>query len=103
MKFLNPVIALFVCAASTATCLAQALPQITLQPVLTKLQTERPVWMSEAPDGSGRLFVVYQTGTILVVKKGSDGGEPGAATVIAQPGWVSVWVTPLEVTVSDLP
>ncbi len=52
-----------------------ALPQITLQPVLTKLQIERPLWLCEPPDGSGRLFVVYQTGKIMVVKKGSDGGE----------------------------
>jgi quinoprotein glucose dehydrogenase len=58
-----------------ATAFGQALPPITLQPVLTKLTIERPVWMSEAPDGSGRLFVVYQTGTIMVVKKGSDGGD----------------------------
>jgi quinoprotein glucose dehydrogenase len=75
MRFLNSVVALFVCATATTTGLAQTLPPITLQPVLTKLQKERPVWMSEAPDGSGRLFVVYQTGTILVVKKGSDGGD----------------------------
>ena len=75
MKFLKSLTVLLFCTTLTATGFAQALPQITLQPVLTKLQTERPVWMSEAPDGSGRLFVVYQTGKILVAKKGSDGGD----------------------------
>ena len=67
-----------ICAALLAvvtTVTAQDLPKITLTPVLTKLQIERPVWMSEAPDGSQRLFVVYQTGKILTAKKGSDGAE----------------------------
>ena len=54
---------------------AQPLPQIVLKPVLTRLTADRPMWMSEAPDGSGRLFVVYQGGKILIVKKGSDGGD----------------------------
>jgi quinoprotein glucose dehydrogenase len=66
------IIALF-CLGFTAV--AQTLPQVVLQPVFPKLTDERPVWMSEAPDGSGRLFVVYQTGKILIVKKGSDGGD----------------------------
>jgi quinoprotein glucose dehydrogenase len=57
------------------TGFAQPLPAIKLQPVFTKLADERPVWMSEAPDGSHRLFLVYQTGKILVFKKDSDGGD----------------------------
>jgi len=31
---------------------AQPLPHIELKPVLTKLADERPVWMSDLPDGS---------------------------------------------------
>jgi quinoprotein glucose dehydrogenase len=54
---------------------AQPLPAIVLKPVLTKLTDERPVWLSEAPEGSGRIFIVYQTGKILVVKQGSDGSD----------------------------
>jgi len=54
---------------------AQPLPKVGLRQVFSNLKTERPVWMSEAPDGSRRMFIVYQPGKILVVKKGSDGGD----------------------------
>jgi glucose/arabinose dehydrogenase len=54
---------------------AQPLPKIEFQQVYTNLQIDRLVWMSEAPDGSGRFFVVGQAGKILVFKKDSDGGD----------------------------
>ncbi|HEV2693186.1 MAG TPA: PQQ-dependent sugar dehydrogenase [Verrucomicrobiae bacterium] len=64
-----------------ATGFAQSLPSVKLEQVFPKLSAnaslneKRPVWMSEAPDGSGRMFIVYQPGIILVLKKGSDGSE----------------------------
>ena len=80
MRRLNLFILSLGCVVAPWFAGAQPLPKIQLQPVLPKLTTERPVWMSEAPDGSGRFFVVYQTGTILVVKKDSDGS--GAKTFL---------------------
>jgi glucose/arabinose dehydrogenase len=54
---------------------SQSLPSVTLKPVFERLTDGRPVWMSEAPDGSGRFFVVYQKGKILIVNKGSNGSD----------------------------
>lgn len=62
-------------ALSAVIATAQPLPKIELRPAFPQLKLARPVWISEAPDGSGRMFVVYQDGKILIVKKGSDGAD----------------------------
>jgi glucose/arabinose dehydrogenase len=58
-------------AATVAT--AQTLPRVRLQSTFPTLTLDRPIWMSEAPDHSGRLFIVEQAGRIVIVQKGSDG------------------------------
>jgi glucose/arabinose dehydrogenase len=61
--------------AGALPAFAQPLPKIELQPVFPELAVHLPVWMIEAPDESGRFFVVEQDGRILIVRKGSSGKE----------------------------
>jgi glucose/arabinose dehydrogenase len=76
MKILLFFLAQFFCLAGvTVIGMAQPLPKIEFQQVYTNLQIDRLVWMSEAPDGSGRFFAVGQAGKILVFKKDSDGSD----------------------------
>ncbi|HTV40370.1 MAG TPA: PQQ-dependent sugar dehydrogenase [Candidatus Sulfotelmatobacter sp.] len=74
--FLPIVLVLVLVLVLENSASADPLPHIALQRVFPALHGgQRPVWMSEAPDGSGRMFIVYQPGTILIVKKGSDGSD----------------------------
>jgi glucose/arabinose dehydrogenase len=60
---------------AAALCPAQNLPKIELRPAFPNLKLDRPIWMSQPPDGSDRYFVVGQAGKIVIVKKGSGGGD----------------------------
>lgn len=51
------------------------LPTVQFEPVFPRLLHDRPVWLEEAPDDSGRLFIVYQDGLIEIVRPGSDGSD----------------------------
>ena len=52
-----------------------ALPTITLREAFPALTVDRPMWMVEAPDGSGRIFILEQAGRIVIVRKGNDGAD----------------------------
>jgi glucose/arabinose dehydrogenase len=60
----------------TATvALAQPLPKIQLRQVFPKLECSNLVWMTEAPDASGRFAIVEQDGRVLLARKGADGSD----------------------------
>jgi glucose/arabinose dehydrogenase len=54
---------------------AQPLPKVKLRPTFPALTLDKNLWMSEAPDGSGRFFIVAQAGVIVIAQKGSDGSK----------------------------
>jgi glucose/arabinose dehydrogenase len=69
---------IFVCFALLAFAgglAAQPLPKVKLHPVFPGVTMDHMVWMSEAPDGSGRFFIVGQDGRILIANKGTDGSN----------------------------
>ena len=65
------------CCLGLAASLSHAasLPKIEMRPIFPALALKRTLWMSEAPDGSGRMFIVQQDGRVLIVGKGTDGSQ----------------------------
>jgi glucose/arabinose dehydrogenase len=57
------------------TAPAAPLPKVELLDAFPALKIDRPVWLSEAPDGSGRMFIVEQQGRIVIVRNGGDGAD----------------------------
>ncbi len=80
MKFRTHSIILF--ALSVLVSLAQgplfgadALPSVGLQVAFPHLHFDRPLWMTEAPDSSGRLFVVQQDGHVFILPHDRQSSE----------------------------
>jgi len=69
----SPAPALVVLLTACAGAAAQGWPEIVLEPVIAGL--DRPVHVTSAGDGSGRLFVVEQEGRIKVVPRGAQTAE----------------------------
>ncbi|HEY3914526.1 MAG TPA: PQQ-dependent sugar dehydrogenase [Verrucomicrobiae bacterium] len=73
MKRLTSVATGLAFALTCVEAVAQPLPKVQLSKAFSALTLDRPVWMSEAPDGSGRVFIVEQWGLIYETQKGTDG------------------------------
>ncbi|MDB6019402.1 MAG: gdhB 1 [Pedosphaera sp.] len=54
---------------------AAPLPAVELKVAYPNLKLTRPLWLEEAPDGSGRIFVVGQDGQIWIMPKDRNGSE----------------------------
>jgi glucose/arabinose dehydrogenase len=69
------VCALLISLVAHALPASAALPQVALVRAFPALPLDRPVWMCEAPDDSGRVFIVEQQGRILVLPKTDSGSN----------------------------
>lgn len=54
---------------------AEPLPALELKPAYPELTFNRPLWLCDANDGSGRMFLVEQPGRILILPKDRNGKE----------------------------
>jgi quinoprotein glucose dehydrogenase len=49
------------------------LPAVDVKPAFPNLTVNRPLWLCEAPDGTGRLFLIEQEGRLLILPKDRQG------------------------------
>jgi glucose/arabinose dehydrogenase len=68
------LVTLFLCTGMYRTSLAQSSVSIQLDPVVKGLSS--PVGLTNAKDGSNRLFIVEQAGRIRIVRDGTLSGTP---------------------------
>jgi glucose/arabinose dehydrogenase len=71
-------ISLFACALFPfigARAQTNALPSLALKVAWPNLQFRLPLWMTEAPDGSGRMFLVEQDGRIWILPKDRNSAD----------------------------
>jgi glucose/arabinose dehydrogenase len=88
-RIYRPAHLILVCCALFALgggLAAQPLPNVKLRPFFPAFAMDHLVWMSEAPDGSGRFFIVGQDGRIVIVPKGTDGSQTNEFLNIADRG-----------------
>jgi glucose/arabinose dehydrogenase len=72
IKFL-PILLL---AAFNAAGEPAVLPKVEMKVAFSNLTLERPLWLAESPDGSGRLFVAQQDGKVLILPREREGRTP---------------------------
>lgn len=92
--------ALSACRARKSSTLAPAIPNVSL--VLTVGGFVKPIGIAHAGDGSGRLFIVEQGGSVMIIKNGamlatpflnissllkSSAGEQGLLGIAFPPGY----------------
>jgi glucose/arabinose dehydrogenase len=75
-KFLSRIIiAIFSSMLLLSAAPAASLPKVELQDAFPGLRIDRPLWLCEAPDGSGRFFIVEQHGRILITRPGGAAND----------------------------
>ncbi|HTD66159.1 MAG TPA: PQQ-dependent sugar dehydrogenase [Candidatus Limnocylindria bacterium] len=61
------VISFLACGYIAFAADGASLPKMELKPLWPNVAIQRPVWFCEAPDGSGRKFVLEQRGRVLIL------------------------------------